>query len=84
MFDLIGYFTQAGDYGQVSFTLNGQPIGGLFDGYHAGVVNSGPVSLGRVTLPAGTSQFVVTIAGKNPTSGTVFGWDALALKPVVN
>ena len=33
-FDLIGYFTKASDYGQVSFTLNGQPLGSMFDGYN--------------------------------------------------
>jgi len=83
-FDLIGYFTKASDYGQVSFALNGQPVGGTFDGYSAnGVVNSGPVPLGRVTLPAGPSRLVVTITGKNAASrGEMFGLDALVLKPV--
>lgn len=82
VFDLIGYFTKASDYGQVSFTLNGQPVGGTFDGYSEDVVNSGPVSLGRVTLPAGPNQIVITIKGKNGASrGEAFGLDALVLQP---
>lgn len=82
-FDLFGYFTKAIDYGQVSFTLNGQPVGTMFDGFHDGVVPSGPIALGRVTLPAGASQFVVTITGKNAAAtNTLFGLDALELRPV--
>lgn len=82
-FDLSGYFTQAVDYGQVTFTMNGQPVGGVYDAYHDGVVPSGPVALGRVTLPDGPSQFVVTIHGKNAAAtNTLFGLDALVLKPV--
>ncbi len=82
-FDLLGYFTRAGDYGQVTFTLNGQPVGGVYDAYHAGVVPSGPVPLGRVTLPDGPASFVVTIHGKNAAAtNTLFGLDALVLKPV--
>ena len=82
-FDLVAYFTQAADYGQVTFALNGQPVGGVYDAYHAGVAASGPVVLGRVSLPDGPSRLVVTIHGQNAAAtGTLFGLDALVLKPV--
>lgn len=82
-YDLLAYFTQAADYGQFTFALNGQPIGGIYDAYHDGVVASGPISLGRVSLPDGPSRLVVTIHGKNAAAtNTLFGLDALVLKPV--
>ena len=77
---LVGYFTQAKDYGQVAFALNGRPLSAVFDGYAPAVIPSGPVALGSVTLPSGPSTFVVTITGKNAASSAyVFGLDALAL-----
>lgn len=82
-YDLVAYFTQAADYGQFTFELNGQPLGGIYDAYHDGVIASGPVPLGRVTLPDGPSRLVVTIHGKNAAAtNTLFGLDALVLKPV--
>ena len=82
-FDLSAYFTQAADYGQFTFALNGQPLGTVFEAYHDGVVNSGRVLLGRVTLPNGPAKFVVTIHGQNvASSNTLFGLDALVLTPV--
>ena len=82
-FDLRAYFTQAADYGQFTFTLNGLPVGPIFDAYHDGVVNSGPILLGRVTLLDDPAKLVVTIYGKNvAASNTLFGLDALVLKPV--
>jgi len=81
--DLVAYFTQAADYGQFTFALNGQPVGGVYDAYHDGVVASGPIPLGRVTLPDGPSRLVVTIHGKNAAAtGALLGLDALVLKPV--
>ena len=82
-YDLLAYFTQAADYGQFTFALNGHPVGGIYDAYHDGVVPSGPVALGRVVLPNGPSRLVVTIHGKNAAAtNTLFGLDALVLKPV--
>ena len=81
-YDLVGYFTKAGDYGQVSFTLNGKLLGATFDGYNAGVIPSGPIDLGAVTVPDGPSTLVVTATGKNALStNTLFGLDALAFNP---
>ena len=82
-YDLVAYFTQAADYGQFTFALNGKPIGGVYDAYHAGVAASGPVTLGRISLSGGPSRLVVTIHGQNDAAmGTLFGLDALVLKPV--
>ena len=79
-YDLVGYFTKASDYGQVTFALNGKPIGGTFDGFAQSVLPSGPVDLGAVTLPAEPSTFVVTVTGKNVLAGGYcFGLDALCL-----
>ena len=81
-YDLIGYFTRAKDYGQVTFALNGKTVGGTYDGYSASLMPSGPVDLGIVTLPAGPSTFVVTVAGKNTDATSYyFGLDALCLNP---
>jgi hypothetical protein len=80
-YTVTGYFTKAIDYGQVSFTLAGQSLTPTLDAFHNGVIPSGPVPLGRITLPAGPSPLVVTLTGKNPASqGYLFGLDALALK----
>ncbi|MGI4789467.1 MAG: hypothetical protein ACRYFS_11530, partial [Janthinobacterium lividum] len=82
-YDLVGYFTKASDYGQVSFTLNGKLLPVSFDGFGAEVVPSGPVDLGRVTVPDGPSTLVVTITGKNAQArSTLFGLDALAFNQV--
>ena len=79
-YDLVGYFTKASDYGQVAFALNGKAFGGLYDGHADNIQPSGPVSLGIVMLPKGSSVLVVTIAGKNSSSsGYNFGLDALCL-----
>ncbi len=81
-YDLVAYLTKAGDYGQVSFTLNGKLLDTTFDGYNMGVIPSGPVDLGVVTLPDGPATLVVTMTGKNAqSSNTLFGLDALAFNP---
>jgi hypothetical protein len=88
-YDLVGYFTKAVDYGQVSFAVNGTPLSATFDGYATSVQNSGPVDLGTVVLPGGPSKVTVTVSGKNgASSNTFFGLDAFALnvpgtKPVI-
>ena len=82
-YDVLGYFTEAADYGRVTFSLAGQPLALTLDTYHAGVVPSGPLLLGRVHLPAGASPFTITVDGKNAAaSNTLFGLDALRLLPV--
>ena len=56
-YELVGYFTQATDYGQYRIRVNGRTLRD-FDGYSPGVKTSGPLSLGRVTLcdPARTKS----------------------------
>jgi hypothetical protein len=81
IYDLIGYFTKAGDYGIVSFNVNGIDLPVKFDGYtNFWVVPSGPVDLGEVILPGSQGTLTVTITGKNPAAtNTFFGLDALCL-----
>ncbi|MDQ2688094.1 MAG: DUF2961 domain-containing protein [Armatimonadota bacterium] len=81
-YDIIGYFTRAADYGQFRFQISGQALPTELDAYHDVVAPSGPVTLGRVTLPAGKAEFQITVSGKNPKStNTLFGLDALRLQP---
>lgn len=82
-YDILGYFTRAADYGEFRFQINNQALPTALDAYHDGVAPSGPVMLGRVTLPAGKADFQITVSGKNPRStNTLFGLDALSLRPV--
>lgn len=82
-YELVGYFTKAADYGRFGFALNGRPLATELDAFHDGVVASGPVTLGRATLAGGRTDLKITVLGKNPASAnTLFGLDALALRPV--
>ena len=82
-YDVVGYFARAADYGRFKFEINGRALPTELDAYHDGVAPSGPLMLGRVTLPAGKTDFKVTVSGKNASStNTLFGLDALLLRPV--
>ncbi len=67
-YELIGFFTQARDYGILKLSVNGAEVGNLFDGYHPRVSNSGPISFGAVNLREGVNELVVTIVGKDARS----------------
>lgn len=80
-YDLIGHFTKAGDYGTIQVAVNGQKVGPEVNLYSATVAPSGPVPLGRVTLPAGNVPVTITITGKDAKSnGYLVGVDAFVLK----
>lgn len=82
-YDVSLSLTKANDYGQAAFQINGQTVGGVFDGYSDKVVSSGPVTLGRIQLPAGPSELTVVVPGKNAASANYqFGLDAIVLDPV--
>lgn len=82
-YDVIGYFTRAADYGRLQFHIGDQALPTELDAYHDGVAASGPITLGRVTLPAGKADFKATVSGKNASAtNTLFGLDALLLRPV--
>jgi hypothetical protein len=67
-YELVGFFTRAQDYGIVSLSVNGQPLGALVDGYSPRIEPSGPVSFGRVDLDAGVNELVVDLIGKDVRS----------------
>ncbi|WP_207491656.1 DUF2961 domain-containing protein [Aridibaculum aurantiacum] len=67
-YELIGFFTQARDYGIFRTSVNGKLAGHLFDGFSTDVVPSGPISFGTVPLQKGTNQVVIEIIGKDARS----------------
>jgi hypothetical protein len=81
-YELVGYFTQARDYGDAQITVNGQALQGVARGYNPDVRPSGPVSFGRVQMKAGANEVVVEVTGKDARSaGYLVGIDGFLLKP---
>jgi hypothetical protein len=81
-YELVGYFTQAADYGDVQVSVNGQALAPIVRGYHDGVIPTGPVSFGRVALHAGSNSFVLEVVGKDAHSANyLVGLDGFVLKP---
>jgi hypothetical protein len=80
-YELVGYFTQAPDYGDVRVSVNGQPLPTVARGYNAAVVPSGLISLGKVALKAGANEVVLEIVGKDARShGYLVGLDGFVLR----
>jgi hypothetical protein len=80
-YEIVGYFTRAEDYGDVQIRVNGAALGPLVRGYNAGVVPTGPTSLGRAPMKAGANEIVVEVVGKDPRSkGYLVGIDGFVLK----
>jgi len=84
-YELVGYFTQAQDYGDVRLSVNGRAVSPIVRGYAPTVQATGPLSFGRVTLRAGTNDVVLEIVGKDPRSrgysdGYLVGIDGFLLK----
>jgi hypothetical protein len=67
-YELVGFFTRAGDYGIFRTLLNGRPVGSLVDGYSNKVEPTGPVSFGTVTLKKGANQLTIELIGKESRS----------------
>lgn len=85
VYDLVGFFTRARDYGIVRLHVNGAPLEPLMDGYAPEVTPSGPVALGRVTLRAGSNELVVELLGKDARAagyadGYLVGIDGFTLR----
>jgi 3-keto-disaccharide hydrolase len=77
---LAAAFTQAPDYGELRFSLDGRPLSVPFNGYAPSVIPSGPIELGDFDLRAGAHECTVTIVGKDAQStGHSFGLDCLQL-----
>jgi hypothetical protein len=75
--------TKAGDYGIVQLSLDGKKVGEPLDLYNAGVIHSGPISLGCHDLAKGEHKLTVEILGANPQAkpSYMFGIDGIDLKP---
>jgi hypothetical protein len=67
-YELIGFFTRAGDYGIFRTSMNGKAIGSLVDGYSPKVEPTGPISFGQVQMRKGVNQLTIEIVGKEARS----------------
>ena len=78
------YATKAPDYGIVKFTINGEPAGANFDGYHSEAIASGPIELGSFEPKDGKLLLRAEVVGANPASNAaryLFGLDCVVLTP---
>jgi len=83
LYEVVGYFTKARDYGKIKFQQEDREIGPEINLYDPNVVPSGPVTIGRVRLKAGTNAFKILLSGKDEkSSGYLVGIDAFVLKKV--
>jgi hypothetical protein len=85
VYQLIGFFTRARDYGIIRVHVNGQALEPLVDAYSPGVQPTGPISLGRVPLRAGSNELVIELVGKDSRSagysdGYLVGIDGFVLR----
>jgi len=79
---VILHATQAPDYGQLKFSINGEPALATFDGYAPEVKPAAALSLGVFTPRARTYVLRVEVSGTNPnTTGAkyLFGLDYFEL-----
>ncbi|MBQ7172175.1 MAG: DUF2961 domain-containing protein [Clostridia bacterium] len=76
------FLTKAGDYGKISFLLNGKAVGGEFDGYAPSVTRSS-LDLGTLHLKAGPNQLRIRLVGKNASASNYYvGFDCIRLTAV--
>ena len=74
--------TQAPDYGELAFEVDGQPVRQHFDGYAQQVAGPVTVALGAFTLTRGLHPISLKIVGRNPAaSGWLAGVDRVVVKP---
>ncbi len=74
--------TRAVDYAIVQLFIDGKKAGGPIDLYHAGVVPTGPISIGTHTLEKGDHTLTVKIVGANEKAkkSYMFGLDEILLE----
>jgi hypothetical protein len=65
-YSLRAQFTRAVDYGIVQVEVDEMPVGGATDLYNDGVVGTGEMDLGAVSLSAGSHALRITILSANP------------------
>ncbi len=80
-YQLLAQFTKAVDYGIVQLSLDGEKLGEPMDLYHAGVIATGELDLGKRELSAGEHTLTVEITGANPQAvkSYMLGLDYLKL-----
>jgi hypothetical protein len=83
-YEVIGFFTRAGDYGIIRASINGRKSDTWIDAYSNTVEPTGSVSLGRFDLKKGANEMVIEIAGKDFRSagfadGYLVGIDGFSL-----
>ena len=84
-YELLGFFTRAGDYGIIKLHVNGKELPVIVDGYANGLVHTGPVSFGKVELDKGTNNIEIELIGKDYRSsgysqGYLVGIDGFTLR----
>jgi len=84
-YELVGFFTRAGDYGIIRVNVNGQPAGPLMEGYNNGMEPSGPVNFGSIDLREGINEVEIELIGKDSRSagysnGYLVGVDGFTLR----
>ncbi|MCB9286533.1 MAG: DUF2961 domain-containing protein [Lewinellaceae bacterium] len=86
IYELVGFFTRAQDYGIIRLLVNGKQVGPLVDGYASRVEPTGPVSFGNVELHKGVNELKIELVGKDARSagysdGYLVGIDGFLLLP---
>jgi hypothetical protein len=77
------YFTRARDYGRVQVSVDGQPVGGVFEGYHASLIPSGKVAFGTLHLSETRHRLQFRVVDRHPQSQDYYlGIDCLVLTPM--
>ena len=78
---VVGWFTRAPDYGDVSVSVNGARLPGVVRGYAPAVAPTGAVSLGETRLRAGDNRLELEVTGKDArSSGFLVGLDGVTLE----
>ena len=64
-YEVLGFFTRAGDYGIIRVAINGLTSDTWIDAYSSTVEPTGSVSFGNFNLKKGVNNLVIEIAGKD-------------------
>jgi hypothetical protein len=81
---IVLHATRAADYGQLRFSINGQPVPGIFDGYAERPTPTGPLPLGIHAPGDAGFRLRAEVVGANPAATGprhYFGLDAVVLAP---
>ncbi len=80
---LLLYATQAPDYGELRFTVNGKAVSTKFDGYADSVQPAAAIDLGVIKPGEGKYKLRVEVVGANPASKNAkyfFGLDGVVME----